>query len=468
MADLNALTEQANALKAAGRLDEAIATFARAVAFAPSSGAAEHNLAAAQGDAGRFAEAEVGCRRALAKGLNVPETWLVLARALQGLSRLDEADAAYRQALARRPSMADAHRDLAQLIWMRTADRAAASAMLDRAIAAHPGDLALRLVRSKLCEYVEDFDAAYRELERALAIAVHPALDVEAANAALRLGRAGAALAHAERAAGMDRSNPNVLTVLAQVCLAAGQPERTCVLLGPQIAAAPDDQYLLALEATAWRLLGDARYGERMDYPALVAVRSIDAPAGWPSLDAYLAELAAALRAEHRFEAHPFTQSLRQGSQAPDILAAAHPAIQAFPQAVRGPIEAYLAGLGQGDDPVRRRNRGAWQVQGAWSVRLKPGGRHVNHTHPQGWLSSACYIALPAAVQGPSREGWLKFGEPGVATDPTVGPEHWVKPEPGLLALFPSYMWHGTSPFSGAEERLTIAFDLVPGPPGGG
>ena len=32
------------------------------------------------------------------------------------------------------------------------------------------------------------------------------------------------------------------------------------------------------------------------------------------------------------------------------------------------------------------------------------------------------------------------------------------------LALFPSYMWHGTVPFTGAKPRLTFAFDLVPGP----
>jgi hypothetical protein len=29
--------------------------------------------------------------------------------------------------------------------------------------------------------------------------------------------------------------------------------------------------------------------------------------------------------------------------------------------------------------------------------------------------------------------------------------------------LFPSYLWHGTVPFHGADTRLTIAFDVVPG-----
>ena len=81
--------------------------------------------------------------------------------------------------------------------------------------------------------------------------------------------------------------------------------------------------------------------------------------------------------------------------------------------------------------------------------------------HPRGWLSSAFYVDVPPAL-AEGRQGWLKFGEPGPPTGPRLGPEHWVQPQPGLLALFPSYMWHGTAPFGGEAPRLTIAFDIVP------
>ena len=37
-----------------------------------------------------------------------------------------------------------------------------------------------------------------------------------------------------------------------------------------------------------------------------------------------------------------------------------------------------------------------------------------------------------------------------------------VQPEPGRLALFPSYQWHGVEAFPGEGERMTIAFDVVP------
>jgi hypothetical protein len=82
----------------------------------------------------------------------------------------------------------------------------------------------------------------------------------------------------------------------------------------------------------------------------------------------------------------------------------------------------------------------------------------VDHVHPQGWLSSAYYVELPDAAG--SREGWLKFGEPGVRIDGCAA-EHFVQPECGLLVLFPSYFWHGTVPFH-AGARLTAAFDVIP------
>ncbi|HIO46624.1 TPA: hypothetical protein EYN23_04625, partial [Candidatus Poribacteria bacterium] len=41
-------------------------------------------------------------------------------------------------------------------------------------------------------------------------------------------------------------------------------------------------------------------------------------------------------------------------------------------------------------------------------------------------------------------------------------PQGTVKPEPGLLLLFPSYYFHRTVPFKGCEKRISIAFDVEP------
>ena len=138
------------------------------------------------------------------------------------------------------------------------------------------------------------------------------------------------------------------------------------------------------------------------------------------------------------------SQTLRALMDYPD------PEIAAFFQAIDSPIRAHIAAIGEGGQ--------AHAVAGAWSVRLNRQGFHTDHVHPEGWLSSAFYIRLPHARGG---EGWLKFGEPGTPTRPHLGAEYFVRPEPGMLVLFPSYMWHGTVPFASAGTRLTCAFDVV-------
>ena len=95
-------------------------------------------------------------------------------------------------------------------------------------------------------------------------------------------------------------------------------------------------------------------------------------------------------------------------------------------------------------------------------MRLNDGGYHVNHLHPQGWISSAYYVALPAETADErSKSGWIKFGEPRLPT-PGADAAYFVEPRVGRLVLFPSYMWHGTTPIHGPEPRLTIAFDAIP------
>jgi uncharacterized protein (TIGR02466 family) len=92
---------------------------------------------------------------------------------------------------------------------------------------------------------------------------------------------------------------------------------------------------------------------------------------------------------------------------------------------------------------------------------LRGGGRHASHVHPQGWISSALYIALPRRnpLDDPNA-GWFKLGEPQEALRISLPPSREIEPKTGHLILFPSWMWHGTVPFT-EGERLTVAFDVA-------
>jgi tetratricopeptide (TPR) repeat protein len=463
-----ALSARAAALKLLERREESLADYRRAAELNPQSGVAAHNVASGLGDAGRDREAAAECERAFALGLDAPETWLVYGRALQSQRRYDEAERALAAAVARRPAYADAVRDLSQLIWMRRGDAAQALAPVDAALAGVAGSAAatapLAAVKIRLLNHIEGPDTARVYAEEALAASGgDPRLALETAQLLLETDPArGLDLASA--VARRAPQEPAAQRVAAHAHLALGDGPAAAAISEQLLARDPTDQEAAAALATAWRLAGDARYRDLWDYAALVRAQSIDTPRGWSGLGAYLDDLQSALSELHALSAHPIEQSLRGGTQTPqNLLHSDHPAIAAFFQAIEGPIQAYRAAVGQGEDVFRRRNRGAHRVLGAWSVRLRPKGFHVDHIHPQGWISSACYIGLPAAIgDEQDRAGWLRFGAPPIPTKPILEAEHYVRPEPGLLALFPSYMWHGTVPFGGDEPRLTIAFDVTP------
>ena len=459
--NLSLLTYYGLALQAIDRSSEAVEILGRATVTSPDSAVAEHNFAGALVANKQFAQAESAVVRARAKGLDAAELWLVQARAARGQGDLKRAELLYAEAVERKPDYILAIVELAQTVWMKSEDIHAAIAILDEGSRRVPSDLDFYRHRAKLQEETGDHSGAYATLQRALAMKDEANMQIFAAQIAARTDPA-LALLHATHALEMQPTNVAGLAALCQANLALGRADDAAKNADELCRRVPLDQYSWALMGTAWRMLDDPRYGRLFDYQAMVSASRIDTPEGWSSLDAYLADLREALQPLHGRRGHPVGQSMRGGSQTEqDLIAADSPVVRAFFQAVDGPIRRHIAALGKGRDPLRGRIRKTYALSGAWSVRLRAQGFHVDHVHPEGWLSSACHIELPASLQK-RPEGWLKFGEPGVPTAPRLEPDHFVKPELGQLVLFPSYMWHGTVPFSGETPRLSVAFDIVP------
>jgi tetratricopeptide (TPR) repeat protein len=460
--NLSLLTYFGLALQSAGRLEDAIAILSRAGQANPKSAVADSNLAGAFVEANRFVEAEAALRGAAAKGLDAPETWLTYARCQLGQYRLDGAEQAYREVLARRHTFVQASAELAELIWMRTGDPHAAIAEFDRAGA--PSSIERAHLKARLLEYIGDKRAAHRELADQLERTESVDLRVQAAQLAVYFDPVQA-MVHARRAHNLAPDNPSALGAVAQAHLALGEGDQAARVAEIIRTVAPYDQFGIALLATAWRMIGDRRYQDLYNYQSMVASYDLDAPVGWRNLDAYLSDLKTVLEGLHPFRQHPVGQSLRQGSQTrQDLNCSPDPVIRALFTALQEPIRRHLAFLGAGSDPLRQRLGPGFRFSGAWSVKLYPRGYHVSHVHTRGWISSALHIDLPSAIEN-GREGWLSFGEAGIPTLPLQEAEFDVKPRRGRVVLFPSYMWHGTVPFSGDTPRMTVAFDLLPARP---
>ena len=460
-----ALAAHATVLKALSRTEEALPLDEQAIARFPQSGVAWHNYAATLGDLGRGAASKAACEQAFALGLDAAETWGVMARAELTIGDHDAAETAYRESLTRAPGNPSIAAEYANVAWMRRGDVAEAEQIIDACFTGGGPPAPLLLAKARVIEAAGDRERAADLLgAAAMTLAREMPVVLAAAQAAVETGRLSEAERLARQAQGLNPDARSLYNQWAIIHLAAGRPAEALAKARAGLEKYPDDQSLWGWMATAARAAGDPLYADLYDYDAMVGVYDIAAPDGWDSVEGFLNDLSSSLKKLHLYEHHPSNQSLLHGSQTMHLLTGSDdPVIQAFFMAVDAPIREHMAKIGTGPGPLRSRNTGDYRLAGAWSVRLQPGGFHKDHFHPMGWLSSAFYVETPdAALETEAREGWIRFGQPPFATVPPLAAEHFVKPKPGRLVLFPSYMWHGTVPFTTDESRMTIAFDAVP------
>ncbi len=380
------------------------------------------------------------------------------AEALQNLKRYDEALATYRAAIAARPEDAEAHRLYNDLLYrlkredyLRSYERAPQSRDLllgkARFLAEEKrGAEMLALYRTLLARDPGDVHAQLGVAE-ALMLQQRPQ-EALGAYDALIAHHGGEAQLHARA---------------AQAALLAGDPERALHLSGQGLAQSPYDQSCLAAMSVALRLLKDERDEALSGYDSFVRAFDLEPPQGFSNMESFNAELNAWLDRLHPETREHVNQSLRGGTQTPDhIFGAGHDLVNRLEQRIREAVSRYVAELNEdATHPFLSRRARAFRYAGSWSSRLRASGFHVNHIHPEGWISSCYYIAVPDAARDESaRQGWIKFGEPGF--DVGLGIRRSIQPVPGRLVLFPSYMWHGTIPFHDDHARTTIAFDVVP------
>ncbi|MFT7359644.1 putative 2OG-Fe(II) oxygenase [Parasphingorhabdus sp.] len=97
----------------------------------------------------------------------------------------------------------------------------------------------------------------------------------------------------------------------------------------------------------------------------------------------------------------------------------------------------------------------------SWAVVLEKGGYQHPHIHPGGWLSGVYYVEVGREYDEDGNGGAIEFLKPPESLIGDVNPETIViKPQNGLMLLFPSHFYHHTIPHTGEKERISISFDI--------
>jgi len=459
-----AWTALAEARKALGQFRDGIAAARRALALQPGHAPSLAILGLCQRFVGDTDAAIRTLERAVAGDSANPSLHCALAYACCEAGRVEPAIAAFRQAIRLQPDCREAHDGLNDLLWQY--------GRRDRYMTSYPAALrkcprtpALWADWAWRLSLAGRNDEALSLLHHAQAHGVDsPALDHRRGQIQCALGNHQAGIQAYRQALEKDPADMAARVDILRALLAsqdfAGASAESDIVL----ARAPYHQEAIAYQGLAWRFLGDPRAARLNDYDRFVAEMDLE-PQDTGSRRDFNDALARRIRDLHTATHCPAEQTLRGGTQTMgNLLDREIAELVSLRRMLASAIHRYISALPADDKHVfLRRKCDDFRFSGSWSVRLQPGGYHLNHVHSHGWISACYYLEVPDSISDPgSRQGWLQLGQSNLALGDADRPARHVQPAPGRLVLFPSYMYHGTVPFHGDAPRTTIAFDIVP------
>lgn len=430
--DVNALNMAGCAAFDAGEPESALRWLNAARDADPDDPQSFYNLGLVHQSSGRLDDALDAYARAAANGPNVASTHYNMGVVLTLMGRFDEAINALDLALALDSEHAKAYASKGYILRMQgRADESAA--LYGRAVSLSPGDPAA----------LGDLGLALRD--------------------AGRLTEAAAAF---DRALATDPDYAEATSNFADTLLRLDQARDAVAVCDAYFSRHPYHASVLAAKSIALNEFGDsAAVAELVDFDRFVTPIQHDSAPGFRDLDAFNTALADHILDHPTLVVAPTSNATRLGKHSGELTVKPKGPIAAFETLVRRAVDddtKRLCGLAGPGHPFSANPPRRWGLN-VWAIVLEGEGYQLPHIHRAAWMSGVYYARVPEIVRDGSRAGWIEFGRPGPEYYWTVEPDtRAFQPAPGLMVLFPSYMFHETIPFESSETRISIAFDIVP------
>jgi hypothetical protein len=121
---------------------------------------------------------------------------------------------------------------------------------------------------------------------------------------------------------------------------------------------------------------------------------------------------------------------------------------------------------------------GAGSFQGAlsvsaWATLCRAGAYHAPHSHPDSAWSGVYYVDPGTGTPDQPLSGFLEFLDPRAGVEAVTAPgdpygdPFRIRPEAGLLVLFPSWLYHWVHPYAGNTPRIAVSFNATLAPVAG-
>jgi uncharacterized protein (TIGR02466 family) len=449
-----------------GRTTESEAVFRQMLAAHPENVNVVANLGRAQYANRKWADAAKTLRKAaqLMPGHNgIHEQ---LAASLQQAGDLEAAERSYRTALAISADNPDVHYNLGTVLSRRHDIEGSVSAYKEaiRLNADHGG--AQRNL-GHLLGRIGRFEEAIEPHRRAArAFQGDPSIAYDLGYALAVTGRETEALKVLGRALEANPQTTDFMTMIALAHFRNGDAESALAYAEQALEAQPGDNTALAYKAMALNELGRLDEARPIyDIDRLVMADVVEAPDGFNAVAEFNSAFEDLVRQHHSLEHSPLNRSLSGGQSTRELLDSDAPAALGFRQIIEQAVARYTElNPVDADHPFLARRPERTEIA-CWANIIQGGGFQDVHFHPPSWLSGVYYPKLPAAVADAARqpEGWLEFGRAYYMLNAKAeAPVRLVQPEEGLIVLFPAYFGHRTIPFESDEERISVAFDVMP------
>ena len=105
----------------------------------------------------------------------------------------------------------------------------------------------------------------------------------------------------------------------------------------------------------------------------------------------------------------------------------------------------------------------SYEIRG-WLVCMESGGKLSPHMHDNSWLTGSIYINIPTKLERDSGNLVLCPHDQCDHSKDQSGKFRIIEVETGMLCLFPASLHHYTIPFKAKENRIVLAFDVIPVP----
>lgn len=105
----------------------------------------------------------------------------------------------------------------------------------------------------------------------------------------------------------------------------------------------------------------------------------------------------------------------------------------------------------------------------AWATVCRAGAYHAPHSHPDSAWSGVYYVDPGSDSSDRPLSGMLEFLDPRAGAEAVTAPGDpygepvRVKPEAGLLVVFPSWLYHWVHPYEGQTPRIAVSFNASVG-----